>query len=86
MKQDLSLKIEVHDQTIGKVLQNHSYFALFKLNPNLLGSFLKNPPDGVGHGPKYVKSKNRHHSQKPTFYDKRFCFYTDQKYLNFKGP
>ena len=33
----------------GKVLQNYSYFALFKWNPNLLGIFLKNPPDDAGH-------------------------------------
>ena len=67
MEEDLSLKIDVHAKLFGKVLQYYSLFDLLKWNPNLLGIFLKNPPDGAGHGLKCIESKNRQH-----FYSKNF--------------
>ena len=36
-------------------LQNYSYFALFKGNPNLLGNFLKDLPNDACHGLKCIK-------------------------------
>ena len=59
--EDLRLKIEVRHQT--SYLEKYSrivatYFTLFKLNPDLLRNFLKNPPISAGHGLRCIESKN----------------------------
>ena len=35
--------------------------------------FFKNPPDGAEHDQKCIKSKNRRHFEKPTFWDIQLC-------------
>ena len=60
-------KLRYVTKLFGKVLQNYSSFALFKWNPNVLGIFLKNPPDGAGHILKCIESKNWHHFDFKTF-------------------
>ena len=49
--------------------------------------FFKNPPEeGTEHGQNYIKSKNRHHFEKPTFWDVQLCNLSAGWFEHFKGP
>ena len=47
--------------------------VLSKKIKTLSAGFFKNPPDGRGHGLKCIKSKNRRHFEKPTFWVLQLC-------------
>ena len=49
-----------------------------------VGNFLKNPPDGIGHSLKCIKSINWHHFDFKFFWDRQLCFYVKKLFVSEK--
>ena len=69
----------------SRIIAISFYFTLFKWIPNLQGNFLKNPPEGAGHGLKCIQSKSRYQSKTAIYHDKQLCFYIPWRLFHSKG-